>query len=238
MSLSSVASLDCRQVDKRRDHLINYIIFLRITPFLPNWFINITSPVINVPLWPFFIGTFLGKTANGSFFLAPVLFFCCCCCCSSTSSPVFRRLVYRSGPAVVCRDQCGHHSVQADHSRRGRVLEFPGGARHSGSALHLARLLQEEAGVEPRRPRHPVSSSIPSAQEHAAVSTGALPPSRVQLMVEEFLASCVIGQSVMTNVFRGGWSWMLKVAGDVFCFFLAVCQKFFVFFNLRYVFYH
>lgn len=51
----------CWQVDKHRDHLINYIIFLRITPFLPNWFINITSPVINVPLGVFFIGTFLGK---------------------------------------------------------------------------------------------------------------------------------------------------------------------------------
>ncbi|XP_074473335.1 transmembrane protein 41B [Sebastes fasciatus] len=49
-----------QQVDKHRDHLINYIIFLRITPFLPNWFINITSPVINVPLGIFFIGTFLG----------------------------------------------------------------------------------------------------------------------------------------------------------------------------------
>lgn len=152
----------------------------------------------------------LVRLPTALFFLAPVLFFCCCGRCSSTSSPAFRRLVYRSGPAVICRDQCGHHSVQADHSRRGRVLEFPGSARHSGGALHLARLLQEETGVEPRRPRHPVSSSIPSAQEHAAVSPVALPPSRVQLMVEEFLASCVIGQSVMTNVFRGGWSWMLK----------------------------
>ncbi|GAA6102024.1 transmembrane protein 41B [Tachysurus ichikawai] len=49
-----------QQVDKHREHLINYIIFLRITPFLPNWFINITSPVINVPLGVFFFGTFLG----------------------------------------------------------------------------------------------------------------------------------------------------------------------------------
>ncbi|XP_031702278.1 transmembrane protein 41B [Anarrhichthys ocellatus] len=49
-----------QQIEKHRDHLINYIIFLRITPFLPNWFINITSPVINVPLGVFFIGTFLG----------------------------------------------------------------------------------------------------------------------------------------------------------------------------------
>ncbi|KAL3843200.1 hypothetical protein ACJMK2_021145 [Sinanodonta woodiana] len=47
-------------VDRHKQHLLNYLIFLRITPFLPNWFINIASPVINVPLLPFFIGTFVG----------------------------------------------------------------------------------------------------------------------------------------------------------------------------------
>ncbi|XP_069134060.1 transmembrane protein 41B-like isoform X2 [Argopecten irradians] len=47
-------------VNRHREHLLNYIIFLRITPFLPNWFINITAPVINVSLVPFFFGTFLG----------------------------------------------------------------------------------------------------------------------------------------------------------------------------------
>lgn len=47
-------------VSHHRDNLLNYMIFLRITPFLPNWFINIASPVIDVPLMPFFIGTFLG----------------------------------------------------------------------------------------------------------------------------------------------------------------------------------
>ncbi|KAG1669218.1 Transmembrane protein 41B [Nymphon striatum] len=47
-------------VNKHRDSLLWYIIFLRITPFLPNWFINVTSPVINVPLLPFFMGTFFG----------------------------------------------------------------------------------------------------------------------------------------------------------------------------------
>lgn len=49
------------KVDEHKNNLLNYIIFLRITPFLPNWFINITSPVIGVPLSPFFIGTFLGN---------------------------------------------------------------------------------------------------------------------------------------------------------------------------------
>ncbi|XP_046581670.1 transmembrane protein 41B-like [Haliotis rubra] len=47
-------------VEKNREHLLNYMIFLRITPFLPNWFINITAPVIDVPLPPFFWGTFIG----------------------------------------------------------------------------------------------------------------------------------------------------------------------------------
>ena len=40
--------------------LYSYIIFLRITPFLPNWFINLVSPVIGVRLAPFWFGTFFG----------------------------------------------------------------------------------------------------------------------------------------------------------------------------------
>lgn len=47
-------------VDKHRDNLLNYVVFLRVTPFLPNWFINLTAPVIGVPLVPFTVGTFLG----------------------------------------------------------------------------------------------------------------------------------------------------------------------------------
>ncbi|XP_014260505.1 transmembrane protein 41B isoform X2 [Cimex lectularius] len=47
-------------VEKHKDHIFNYMIFLRVTPFLPNWFINIAAPVINVPLLPFWLGTFLG----------------------------------------------------------------------------------------------------------------------------------------------------------------------------------
>lgn len=47
-------------VHKHRDNLFNYVVFLRITPFLPNWFINLTAPVIGVPLVPFALGTFVG----------------------------------------------------------------------------------------------------------------------------------------------------------------------------------
>jgi len=35
--------------------------FLRITPFLPNWFINMCAPLVDVPLLPFWAGTFFGK---------------------------------------------------------------------------------------------------------------------------------------------------------------------------------
>ncbi|GAM27402.1 hypothetical protein SAMD00019534_105770 [Acytostelium subglobosum LB1] len=48
------------EVGKRRASLLNYIIFLRITPFLPNWFINLASPLLDVPISTFAIGTFIG----------------------------------------------------------------------------------------------------------------------------------------------------------------------------------
>ncbi|XP_071452460.1 transmembrane protein 41B-like [Hetaerina americana] len=47
-------------VERHRGHILNYMIFLRITPFLPNWFINISAPVIDVPVIPFWVGTFVG----------------------------------------------------------------------------------------------------------------------------------------------------------------------------------
>jgi len=53
-----------RQLEKHRNNLISYIILLRLAPFPPNWFVNICSPHLNVPLWPeFFIGTLIGVTA-------------------------------------------------------------------------------------------------------------------------------------------------------------------------------
>lgn len=48
------------KVNQHRDNMLSYIIFLRITPFLPNWFINVVSPVIGVDLRPFWLGTFIG----------------------------------------------------------------------------------------------------------------------------------------------------------------------------------
>lgn len=50
-----------QQVDKHKNELLMYMLFLRMTPFLPNWFINLVAPVIGVPLFPFAVGTFFGK---------------------------------------------------------------------------------------------------------------------------------------------------------------------------------
>lgn len=42
------------------DNMISYMLFLRLTPFLPNWFINVASPIVGIPL-PLFVGaTFFG----------------------------------------------------------------------------------------------------------------------------------------------------------------------------------
>lgn len=49
-----------KHVEKHRDSLFNYMLFLRMTPILPNWFINLAAPVIGVPLYTFTLGTFFG----------------------------------------------------------------------------------------------------------------------------------------------------------------------------------
>lgn len=36
------------------------MLFLRITPLLPNWLINLTSPIVGVPFKHFFFATFFG----------------------------------------------------------------------------------------------------------------------------------------------------------------------------------
>jgi len=57
------------KVDNHRSNLLSYILFLRITPFLPNWFINIVSPVIGVPLFPFWVGSFFGVAPPSFIFI-------------------------------------------------------------------------------------------------------------------------------------------------------------------------
>ncbi|KAF5734306.1 SNARE associated Golgi protein family [Tripterygium wilfordii] len=48
------------QVAQRRESLLNYMLFLRLTPTLPNTFINVASPIVNVPYHIFFLATVIG----------------------------------------------------------------------------------------------------------------------------------------------------------------------------------
>lgn len=48
------------QIHELDGRFFAYMIFIRVTPFLPNWLVNVVSPVIGVPFLPFFFGTLLG----------------------------------------------------------------------------------------------------------------------------------------------------------------------------------
>ncbi|XP_039011030.1 uncharacterized membrane protein At4g09580-like [Hibiscus syriacus] len=48
------------QIAQRRERLLNYMLFLRLTPTLPNTFINVASPIVDVPYHIFFLATFIG----------------------------------------------------------------------------------------------------------------------------------------------------------------------------------
>ncbi|CAL0320526.1 unnamed protein product [Lupinus luteus] len=48
------------EIAKRRDKLFTTCIFLRVTPTLPNLFINLASPIVDVPFHTFFLGTLIG----------------------------------------------------------------------------------------------------------------------------------------------------------------------------------
>ncbi|VDO98644.1 unnamed protein product [Schistosoma mattheei] len=53
----------CRQTIQRYRHAMFFCICcLRICPFIPNWLVNISSPIIDIPLVHFFFGTFVAGT--------------------------------------------------------------------------------------------------------------------------------------------------------------------------------
>jgi len=48
------------KVNAKRNNLFWYMLFLRLTPLVPNWFVNIASPIVGMPFKIFFFGTLLG----------------------------------------------------------------------------------------------------------------------------------------------------------------------------------
>ncbi|XP_052881527.1 uncharacterized membrane protein At4g09580-like [Gossypium arboreum] len=58
--LTAMAFKIDRIVAQRRECLLNYMLFLRLTPTLPNTFINVASPIVDIPYRIFFLATFIG----------------------------------------------------------------------------------------------------------------------------------------------------------------------------------
>lgn len=53
----------CNRIQKlinHKQHMLNYVIVLRILPFPPNWVVNLGAPHLQVPASAFFWGTFIG----------------------------------------------------------------------------------------------------------------------------------------------------------------------------------
>ena len=60
------------QVAENADSLFFYLLFLRLFPMSPNWFMNMVAPIINVPIHLFFLSVFVGQFQHFVAFL-----FCC-----------------------------------------------------------------------------------------------------------------------------------------------------------------
>ncbi|KAG0261917.1 Transmembrane protein 41B [Mortierella polycephala] len=52
------------KIEAKRDELFFYFTFLRVTPFFPNWFMNVASPHLGIPPLIFFFGTLIGVLPN------------------------------------------------------------------------------------------------------------------------------------------------------------------------------
>ncbi|KAG0323801.1 Transmembrane protein 41B [Dissophora globulifera] len=52
------------KIDAKRDQLFFYFAFLRVTPFIPNWFMNVASPHLGISAPIFFFGTLVGVLPN------------------------------------------------------------------------------------------------------------------------------------------------------------------------------
>eukprot|EP01135_Chromosphaera_perkinsii_P005596 Nk52_evm10s355 gene=Nk52_evmTU10s355 len=57
------------KIAANQSDLFSFLVFLRLVPFTPNWFVNIASPILNIPTGYFFLSVLLG--------LMPYNFICC-----------------------------------------------------------------------------------------------------------------------------------------------------------------
>lgn len=49
------------QVEDNRNSLFFFLLFLRLFPMTPNWFLNLSSPILNIPIVQFFFSVLIGE---------------------------------------------------------------------------------------------------------------------------------------------------------------------------------
>eukprot|EP00826_Nyctotherus_ovalis_P011999 TRINITY_DN1312_c0_g1_i12.p1 TRINITY_DN1312_c0_g1~~TRINITY_DN1312_c0_g1_i12.p1 ORF type:complete len:124 (+),score=33.46 TRINITY_DN1312_c0_g1_i12:624-995(+) len=49
-----------KRIEDNKENLIYYMLFLRISPLLPNWFINVSAPIVGIPYSYFLFATLFG----------------------------------------------------------------------------------------------------------------------------------------------------------------------------------
>ena len=49
------------KIKENKSRLIYILLFLRLFPITPNWFLNMAFPIIDIPIDQFFISVFIGK---------------------------------------------------------------------------------------------------------------------------------------------------------------------------------
>jgi len=103
-------------VNANRTQLTLFMIFARVFPFTPNWFINVASPQLHIPVWQFAVGVGVGLIPYN--FLSckvrprlPVVI-CMCACSRVRVGGVVSCLgaIFAGGPAAcVLEVQVRHH---------------------------------------------------------------------------------------------------------------------------------
>lgn len=53
------------QVEENRSCLFFFLLFLRLFPMTPNWFLNLSAPILNIPVSQFFFSVLIGKAWGG-----------------------------------------------------------------------------------------------------------------------------------------------------------------------------
>ncbi|XP_077304573.1 LOW QUALITY PROTEIN: transmembrane protein 41A [Lithobates pipiens] len=49
-----------KKIEENRSSLFFFLLFLRLFPMTPNWFLNLSSPILNIPVGQFFFSVLLG----------------------------------------------------------------------------------------------------------------------------------------------------------------------------------